>query len=86
MSFIQLRNSLELNYNLTIANKICDILLLKRFTFIKNIEFNFTFIGNTRFLKFKFKCFLIDFLKKSTTQFKCNRLQTTSNGISLILI
>ena len=52
MSFIQLRNSLKFNDNLTIANKICDILLLKRFPFIRNREFNFTFIGNSCLFKF----------------------------------
>ncbi len=86
MNFIQFRNSLEFNYNLTVTNKVCYILLLQRFAFIRNTEFNFTFIGNTRCLKFKFKCLLINFFKKPAPQFKSNSIQTTTNGIRFILI
>ncbi len=54
MNFIQLRNSFKFNNNLIIADKIRNILLLKRFSFIRNSKFNFPLIRNSGFLKLKF--------------------------------
>jgi len=86
MNFIQLGDGLEFDNYLTIANKIGDILLLKHLALVVYTEFYFPFIGDTGLLKLKFQCFLINFFKKSTTQFKCNSFQTTANSICLILI
>ena len=79
-------NSLELNNDFIIANKISHIFFCESDPLVIDLERHFTFERNSGILYLNCQRFLIDRLKKATTQFTMNSHHTTCDVIRLFWI